>query len=161
MELNYFGANAQFFQFRFRGYWQVAHKWRFMLHLSVSSVPKPGKKVHLTQSNSIPPVKNPSTDSSQLILSQTIEISQSLGWNWWPSISFLYLFPSSNSFSIDNDVALRRMHLQLLSSPTQFFGKFCPETHVCFKEKKIIKTQADMNKHTSMYLPKFQARNLP
>ena len=44
-ELNYSGANAQFFQFRFKGYWQVAHKWRFMCHLSASPVPKSGKTV--------------------------------------------------------------------------------------------------------------------
>ena len=56
--LNYFGAIAQFFQFRFRGYWQVAHKWRFMHHLSVSPVPKSGKTVHLPQSNSTPEVTN-------------------------------------------------------------------------------------------------------
>ena len=57
LELNYFGAIAQFFQFRFRGHWQVAHKWRFMRHLSVSPVPKTGKTVHLPQSNSTPQVQ--------------------------------------------------------------------------------------------------------
>ena len=51
-------------------------------------------------------------------------------------IPLLYLFTSSNSFSTDNDVALCRMHLQLLSSPTQFFRKFCQETPVWFKRNK-------------------------
>ena len=54
MELNYFVANAQFFQFQFRVYRQVAHKGRFMRHLRVFSVPKFGKTVHLLQSNSTP-----------------------------------------------------------------------------------------------------------
>ena len=44
--------------FQFRGYWQVAHKWRFMRHLSVSPMPKSGKTVHLPQINSTPSVKN-------------------------------------------------------------------------------------------------------
>ena len=67
--LNYFGAIAQFFQFRFRGYWQVAHKWRFMLHLSVSPVPKSRKTVHLPQSNSTPEVTN---SISSLIQGETL-----------------------------------------------------------------------------------------
>ena len=50
--------------------------------------------------------------------------------SWEEPIPLLYLFTSSNLFSTDNDVALRRMNLQLLSSPTQFFRKFCQETPV-------------------------------
>ena len=53
--------------FRFRGYRQVAHKWKFMRHMSVSPVPHTRKTLQSPKSDLTPLDTNFMKDSNSVV----------------------------------------------------------------------------------------------
>ena len=66
-------------------YWFPSEKWRFMRHLSLSPVPKSGKMVHLSGSNSNPPVSAGSSICHKYVIiwQRLLSCSQFLEIRFW------------------------------------------------------------------------------